>query len=196
MEIELRIDYTAKVVKESLAAFFELYYCRNNHIFTDLELDWSTNSVGIYPYSGAKYLLPLNHNATPLFIDVLRTSYFDFDQALRTLLETNMDDFYLVKNHKEVKTVVVNKPKKSSGIVNITLPIDNSQIQEWLKKMGNGWFILKYAEDQGMPSPIPLNYGKPDAYATRKFVYRQTKLYHRDIIRFLKRKKLYFMVHA
>ena len=196
IDIERRKDYTSKVVKESLAAFFEYYYCRQNNIVTDINIDWTSNNINTYPYSGAKYLLPFSYNASPIFIDVLKASYFDFDQALRMLLANNMTDFYLVKNHKEVETIVINKPQSQQGTINITFPIDDLEIYDWLKGMGTGWFILKYAEDHGIPSPIPLTYGTPNAMATRKYVYNKTKPYHSDILKYLKRKGLSFQVHA
>lgn len=189
-EINERTDYTSKVVKESFAAFFEYYYCYRSNIPTDIDTDWSNNSIGIYPYSGAKYLLTFEEER-PLLIDVLEASYSDFDKALRILLSSNMKDFYLVKNHKEVETVVHEKTKTIYASTNVLIEMD-----EWLHKMGIGWFILRYASDHGIPSPIPLDYGSPKAVATREYVYRSTAQYHNDMIEYLKSKRLFFRTQA
>lgn len=191
VEINERTDYTSKVVKESFAAFFEFYYCFHCHIPTDINSDWFSNSIGIYPYSGAKYLLPLEEEKKPLLIDVLEASYSDFDKALRILLSSNMKDFYLVKNHKEVETVVHEKTKTFYASTNVLIEMDG-----WFHKMGIGWFILRYASDHGIPSPIPLDYGSPKAVATREYVYRSTAQYHNDMIKYLKSKRLFFRTHA
>ena len=191
VEINERTDYTSTVVKESFAAFFEYYYCHRCNLPTDIDTDWSSNSIGIYPYSGAKYLLPLAEKKTTLLIDVLEASYSDFDKALRILLSSNIKDFYLVKNHKEVETVAHEKTKTLYASTSILIEMD-----EWLHKMGIGWFILRYASDHGMPSPIPLDYGSPKAVATREYVYRSTAQYHNDMIKYLKSKRLFFRTHA
>ena len=196
VEIENRTDYTSKVVKESLAAFFEYYYCSKNMISTDINSDWRSNSVGFYPYSGAKYLLPLSTTASPLFLDVFNTSIDDFDQALRKLLSQNMRDFYLVKNLKEVikmaKAIKKTKDVRTPRTARATGKPTDAQIERWLTTMAKWWFILKYAKDHhGITTSInPDNYGAPGGLNRRLSTYRQTAPYHVDMIYYLKRKPL------
>ena len=197
-EIERRTDYTSKVVKESLAAFFEYYYCKQKSIPTDIDIDWQDNPVSVYPYSGAKYLMPYNHDiseGSPLFTKVLNESRNNFDNALRTLFSTNEDDFYAVKNHKELNTAPITIQPNGGYILNS--PMNDYDLFVWLNKMGVGWFILKYADDHFIePSPIPLRFGSPNSVATRESVYRTTVQYHEDMIRLLKKKRLYFRIRV
>ena len=56
-ELLERNDYTSKVVKESLASFFECFYCYVNKIsnYKLVTDSWKANNVYRYPYSGAKH---------------------------------------------------------------------------------------------------------------------------------------------
>ena len=112
-ELVERMDYTSRVVKESLAAAFEWAYCVENKIpnADDLRYDWDRYSVITYPYSGAKHLLqPVPHKAMvcldkTAFCDVFHTSLVDMDRALRMLVS---DEFYRIKNliHYREKKVI------------------------------------------------------------------------------------------
>ena len=112
-ELVERMDYTSRVVKESLAAAFEWAYCVENKIpnADDLRYDWDRYSVITYPYSGAKHLLqPVHHKAMvcldkTAFCDVFHTSLVDMDRALRMLVS---DEFYRIKNliHYREKKVI------------------------------------------------------------------------------------------
>ena len=102
-ELVERMDYTSRVVKESLAAAFEWDYCVENKIpiADDLRYEWARYSVITYPYSGAKHLLqPVPHRAMvcldkTAFCDAFHTSLVDMDRALRILVP---DEFYRIKN--------------------------------------------------------------------------------------------------
>lgn len=102
-ELVERMDYTSRVVKESLAAAFEWDYCVENKIpkADDLRYEWDRYSVITYPYSSAKQLLqPVPHRAMvcldkTAFCDVFHTSLVDMDRALRILVS---DEFYRIKN--------------------------------------------------------------------------------------------------
>lgn len=112
-ELVERMDYTSRVVKETLAAAFEWAYCVENKIpnADDLRYDWDRYSVITYPYSGAKHLLqPVHHKAMvcldkTAFCDVFHTSLVDMDRALRMLVS---DEFYRIKNliHYREKKVI------------------------------------------------------------------------------------------
>lgn len=101
-ELIWRHDYTASVVKESLASAFEYYYCDKYGIAGNNALykTWKKHSVVVYPYSGAQYLID---SASLLLIDfdfcnVFQMSLTDMDGALRVLLPLQL--FYAIKNHK------------------------------------------------------------------------------------------------
>ncbi len=96
-EMRERKDYTAKVVKESLAAWFESYYCEDNKIPTDIRSDWRDYPVSSYPYSGARCIVDCLD-----FYKIMKLSFTDMDGALRVLLGGDMPSFYAVKNHKEI----------------------------------------------------------------------------------------------
>ncbi len=191
-ELRCRDDYTSKVVKESLAAFFEFYYCGRNGISTDIDNDWQTNPVYIYPYSGAKYLSLLGNGASASPLDVFEASLRDVDKALRLLLKADMYAFYDVKNVKEriVKTVT-KQVLVTAAPPALTATITDQEIEDALHTMGRGWFILKYAEEyRGMPSPIPLDYGDPKSIGTRMSPYLKNRPFHDEIIQYLKRGRL------
>ena len=102
-ELVERMDYTSRIIKESLASAFEWDYCVENEIpnADDLRYEWARYSVMTYPYSGAKHLLqPVPRRAMvcldkPVFCDVFHTSLVDMDRALRILVP---DEFYRIKN--------------------------------------------------------------------------------------------------
>lgn len=104
-EIEKRKDYTSKVVKESLAAYFEFMYCIEHNISTDIDGDWKAFEPDVYPYSGARCI-----NAWDEFNDVLSASYSDMDIALRKLFNSKLSLFYDVKNRTEM--IAYKKVKK------------------------------------------------------------------------------------
>ena len=90
-----RGDYTAEVVKESLAAYFESCY--------DPEYDrsaWFINSPANWPYAGARYITD-----KLFFAEIFLMSLTDLDAALRKLLECDMDEFYDVKNAKYIEKI-------------------------------------------------------------------------------------------
>ena len=106
-ELKCRIDYTSKVVKESLASAFEWNYCITNKItgYDSLHAAWRTYSVLSYPYSGASELLValptisstahIAHLDNKKFRDVFELSLTDMDEALRMMVP---NDFYDIKN--------------------------------------------------------------------------------------------------
>lgn len=118
-ELINRRDYTAKVVKESLASAFEWFYCIENKIngSDELKSSWDNYSVLFYPYSGARDLLSeigrFTGNYTlnrKKFFDVFDRSLTDMDNALRILLDSFC--FYRVKNLIYIREKkVVTKPK-------------------------------------------------------------------------------------
>lgn len=115
-ELRLRRDYTSDVVKESFAAAFEWDYCVEYKIAGDCDLrrDWEMHSVVAYPYSGAKHLIDwdLYKLQDTHFCAIFKESFYDMDEALRTLLTL---DFYNVKNvvlYRE-KEVAVNDLRKA-----------------------------------------------------------------------------------
>ena len=99
-EMPKRNDYTAKVVAESLATYFEYDFCKGknkpelNDIIYDLEKDLNNSLITNYPYCGALELISNGLN----FMDVLKISLTDMDSALRKLLGNCLDDFYNIKN--------------------------------------------------------------------------------------------------
>lgn len=104
-ELVKRRDYTASVVKESLASTFEWLYCDKNEIkgADDLKSSWDKYPVVFYPYSGARGLLfEIGHFTgkykldAEKFCNVFDLSLKDFDSALRELLAKY--NFYEIKN--------------------------------------------------------------------------------------------------
>ena len=115
-ELVERMDYTSRVVKESLAAAFEWAYCVENKIpkADDLRYEWDRYSVITYPYSGAKHLLqPIPHKAMvcldkTAFCDIFHISLVDMDRALRLLLAP--EEFYKIKNLVRIRKIEVPAP--------------------------------------------------------------------------------------
>ena len=105
-ELNRRTDYTSRVVKESLAAYFELEYCKQNGIDTSIKDDWDISPY-MYPYAGAKMINNENIN------NIFSKSCENLDDALRTLLDE--DEFYDVKNAREYRERIVFTPPKKSG---------------------------------------------------------------------------------
>ena len=112
-ELIERMDYTSRVVKESLAAAFEWKYCVEYKIpnADALRYEWGTYPVTTYPYSGAGNLLkPVPHKAMvcldeAAFCDVFYRSQVDMDRALRMLVP---NEFYNIKNlvhYREIKVM-------------------------------------------------------------------------------------------
>lgn len=118
-ELGNRVDYTSKVVKESLASAFEWNYCILNRIigYDSLHNAWSTYSILSYPYSGAIELLMTSTTScaerldNKKFCEVFELSLIDMDGALRQLVP---NDFYDIKNlmKQTVKKQTVPLPNK------------------------------------------------------------------------------------
>ncbi len=104
-ELTCRYDYTSKIIKESLASYFEWTYCDFYGIksASSIEKSWNRYPVYTYPYAGAS-----NIRDIPMFIEIFNTSLNDMDSALRKLLF--FYEFYNIKNKNET-CVVVNKPQ-------------------------------------------------------------------------------------
>lgn len=94
-EIFTRRDYTSKIVKESLASYFEVEFCRTYGISTNVDSSWKTDILKS-PYSGARYINGWEH-----FKKVFDYSIKDMDNALRCLLDKY--SFYRVKNAVIIK---------------------------------------------------------------------------------------------
>ena len=107
IELKERTDYTSRVVKESLAAYFELKYCNHYGIETNIEDDWHVSPCR-YPYSGAKRIKEGYLNR------IFEKSCENLDDALREMLEEN--EFYDVKNIVEYSVIKVSVPSKPSGL--------------------------------------------------------------------------------
>ena len=133
MELLCRWDYTASVVKESLASAFEWNYCETHKISgtNELRRSWELHSVVGYPYSGAKYLIDWTCEALQDadFYNVFNMSLTDMDGALRVLVP--FAEFYAIKNlgyFRKKKTV-----KKAAKITRAELealhPIGKSTAQ-------------------------------------------------------------------
>ena len=90
-----RIDATSKVIKESLASYFEYSYCNTHGIPFDKYAMWFKHEPSFFPYAGAK---SIENNEQ--FYNIFKLSS-DFDAALRTLFSKNNEDceqFYKIKN--------------------------------------------------------------------------------------------------
>ena len=59
------------------------------------------------------------------------------------------------------------------------------ELQNDLYKMGKGWFVLKIAEEHGITTKTPSDYGKASAMHARLQRYEKTKEYHKDILTYL-----------
>ena len=57
----------------------------------------------------------------------------------------------------------------------------NDQLKTELQRMGTGWFILKYALEQGIKIGTSINYGK--SQKTRESAYERTRKDHGNMIR-------------
>ncbi len=90
-----RKDATAKVIKESLASYFEYSYCNAHGLPFDKYAIWFKHEPSFFPYAGAKFI---ENDAQ--FYEIFELSS-DFDAALRELCSINMDgfkQFYKIKN--------------------------------------------------------------------------------------------------
>ena len=189
IEIVERKDYTATVVKESLAAYFEATYCKRFGIPTDVKTDWST-SPAIYPYAGAAQIKTWGE-----VNNAIQNSYTDMDVALRQLVDAAT--FYEIKNPMNIReririvrvkpTVRAAAPAAPVAPTKVTAPtpifaLSADEIEKYLKSMGTGWFILKCAQDNGIAIGTSTDYGKPTAMASRNSVYATTLPHHNDII--------------
>ena len=111
IELLSRNDYTSKIIKESLASYFEYEYLKYEGLDSSKELllnSWKDNSISYYPYSGAinfLYNYEIDSNAFknnyPFiykkdFKNIFDKSLINMDDALRDLLP--LDEFYLIKN--------------------------------------------------------------------------------------------------
>lgn len=109
-ELTERCDYTAKVVKESLASAFEWAYCKENKIngADEIKASWKKNSVLYYPYAAASDLLMAIKGSSldycldsKKFVKIFDISLRDMDLSLRTLVSSF--DFYDIKNAVSVR---------------------------------------------------------------------------------------------
>ena len=182
-EIESRFDYTSTVVKESLAAYFEYWYCDYYGIPAN-NGDW-VNDPAIYPYAGAQFI-----NSFGTVNTILSKSNTDMDAALRHLV-IDPDCFYDIKN-KEMMWRVPAGPATASTIPRQLVDI----IEDSLHHMGKGWFILKYAEDNGVNVGTDLNAYAPNSLHTMINMYRRTAIIHPFMIDYLKSKPIERGVYA
>ena len=107
-ELKSRHDYTSKVIKESLASYFENKYYNNHRLANEWMLDILKS-----PYSGARYILDDNH-----FRNIFDVSLGDLDNALRCLCKLDLDVFYRIKNATYVQKVKTNIP----STINVNKP--------------------------------------------------------------------------
>ncbi len=90
-----RIDATSKVIKESLASYFEYSYCNSHGIPFDKNEMWDKYEPSFFPYAGAKFIW---NDAQ--FNEIFELSS-DLDAALRKLLFKDLEghkQFYKIKN--------------------------------------------------------------------------------------------------
>lgn len=170
-EFEQRHDYVSEVIKESFAAYFAYMYCKNKGINVSSLYDaWDRHSVVVYPYSGAKYMLDDGK-------DLEEGLYLCFAFKMNCVLERmlrNQKLYYRILN-KEYELL-------KNSITNISL---DDYCEICLKRMGKGWFILKFAEDNGINTGTSTTYGNSQAMYTRTNNYNNTIAYHKQMIRYL-----------
>ena len=107
-EFFYRKDYPSKVIKESLARFFELSYMKNYYPsfnYNDCMSNLKDYSVSVYPYSGAAYIKngydffkKITYNAFKEFAKIYNMK---FNDALYYILNNGFysQDYYDVLNH-------------------------------------------------------------------------------------------------
>ena len=169
-ELVNRHDYTASVVKESLASAFEWFYCVKNEIkgADDLKSSWDKHSVEFYPYSGAKNLLsettkrfaswehPLD---TTEFRVILAYSLDNMDSALRDLLDSY--DFYKIKN------LILYREKKA-GVVNSRKAFDDFMKQDAIGEIAHREIPSIIRKNRLLiPQLMDLDYSKSNFHATQ-----------------------------
>jgi len=100
IEYEIRDDYTAQVVKNSITGYLVKRYCEINSINNNEEISsWNNHSLIIYPHSGPKYI-----SSDSKLIKLFDISYVNMDDALIELLDSkhhsiNQYEYIGVKNH-------------------------------------------------------------------------------------------------
>lgn len=141
-ELVYRCDYTAKVVKESLASAFEWYYREQYRIggADELSYTWDSYPVYHYPYSGAKHLmertyLPMRLQKSKIR-NIFNISLNNVDDAMRALLSSR--DFYAIKNstsviYKTKPTTVSKKSGKSRATV-VTVGVYSENVGKIAKR--------------------------------------------------------------
>ena len=169
-ELLKRRDYTASVVKESLASAFEWFYCVENKIkgADELKSSWDKHSVVFYPYSGAKNLLsettkrfaswehPLD---TTEFRAIFAYSLDNMDSALRHLLDSH--DFYKIKN------LILYREKKA-GVLNSRKAFDDLMKQDAIGEIAHREIPSIIRKNRLLiPQLMDLDYSKNNFHATQ-----------------------------
>ena len=190
-ELVKRRDYTASVVKESLASAFEWFYCVENKIkgADELKSSWDKHSVVFYPYSGAKNLLsettkrfaswehPLD---TTEFRAIFAYSLDNMDSALRHLLDSY--DFYKIKNlilYREKKAGVLNSRKAFDNFMGEDIgKIVQREIPVIVKN--NKYLREKLLDKDYCQTTFKMSY--PVLSLTREFLSGQYRYYEDSII--------------
>ena len=62
---------------------------------------------------------------------------------------------------------------------------DKKDNKEDLNRMGSGWFVIKFAEDNNIKTNTTSTYGKESAMKRRVYTYEKTKNCHLDIVKYL-----------
>ncbi|MBR6934841.1 MAG: hypothetical protein IKH41_05075 [Clostridia bacterium] len=58
----------------------------------------------------------------------------------------------------------------------------NDQLKTELRRMGIGWFILRYASERGVQIGTSLYYGSSNSQKTREAAYERTRSFHQKMI--------------
>ena len=98
-EFSQRNDYLSSVVKESFASYFESIYCKAHNINNNVTSSWYQHSITIYPYSGAKYIIDVNH-----FIELINISLENgMNHVLFEMIpDRDIRKYYQIINHKNI----------------------------------------------------------------------------------------------
>lgn len=130
-----RTDYLARIVKESLASYFEYCYCTDNGIPSRVNESWNI-SVTCYPYSGAKYIRDWVH-----FEEIYEEATNSIEKAIEILFEDNPSILYLIRAMcRFVGGVTISSKRSSSSKGKSKKP---SSFATSFNSMGTGWFILR-----------------------------------------------------
>ena len=102
-EVKNRLDYTADVIKESLATYVENIFLSSKG-YSERDYNYSVLTV---PYAGFKFVNSSN------FVDIFAESLKNMDDALRKLLDYNT--FCSIKNKEEFREIYLNN--SSNGAI-------------------------------------------------------------------------------